>query len=106
MRCGLLILALLALAGCPDPLDRDPMPVVTVTATADPSFYQVGARLMGPAEARAELARIADAGRRQVTGSARMMVRIRTTPGADYGQVGQVVQWCQELGIQQVEMVR
>jgi biopolymer transport protein ExbD len=80
--------------------------VVTVSATPDPSFFQVGARLMGPAEARAELARIADASRRQVTGSARMVVRVRAAPGADYGQVGQVVQWCQELGINQVEMVR
>ncbi|MFM2092195.1 MAG: hypothetical protein RLZZ127_2684, partial [Planctomycetota bacterium] len=102
LRVVLVFAAMLALAGCPDPLDRDPMPVVTVTATADPSFFQVGARLMGPAEARAELARIADGSRRQVTGTARMVVRIKTAPGADYGQVDQVVQWCKELGIIQM----
>ena len=95
------ILMVVTVTGCWG--KRDPVPEHTVTVTADPNRYQFDGQIMAYDQVQAELQAIADKYRRGATGNARVYIKIITNPGADYGRVGDLVDWCASIGLDKIE---
>lgn len=93
----LVLLALLGLStGCDG--DRKPVPTLTIVVLAEPDQYTVNQQRMGLSGLEAELKRIADENRRQVTNSIRAYLYVHADAGVDYYRTQDVVNLATEMG--------
>lgn len=83
---------------------RDPVPEHAVTVTADLNRYLFDGQAMAYDQVQAELQTLADKTRRSTTGNARVYLKIINQPGADYGRVSELVDWCASIGIDKIEI--
>ena len=104
LRAAMLLLALSALTGCGE--DRPPVPVLHILIPAAAGVVEINGRSMPYAEAHAEIQRMADANRRPTTHHARLIVRTQIAPGGSAGTEAQVINWCQNAGIQNIHQIR
>jgi biopolymer transport protein ExbD len=101
-RCALLLalaLAVLLPTGCDD---RKPMPVITIVVLKVPGQYLVNQQSMDDAALDAELRKVANENRREITGQVRAYINITSDRGVDYYRTDDVVDRCTRLGFMNI----
>lgn len=94
---GVLLLVLAFLTGCED-VDRKPVTTLTIVVLAEPDLYTLDQQRLNRAGLEAELKRIAEENRRQVTSTIRAYVYVHADKGVDYYRTQEVVSLCTDLG--------
>jgi biopolymer transport protein ExbD len=96
IACGLL------LGGCIGDA-RKPIPVVTVVVLPADDAYQFNGQQMTFRQVADELTQLADHNRREKGKDVRAIVRLASRPGVDYGRVRDVEEFCNSIGLDQIE---
>jgi hypothetical protein len=101
-----LLLALVAacsllLAGCPG--DRKPMPVVTVVVLDADDSFQFNGQQMTWRQLSEELRQLAEHNRRPNSNDVRAIVRLSSRPGVAYDRVRDVEEYCNSIGLDNIE---
>ena len=97
----LLSVACMCMQGCWN--RPDPIPEHTVTVMTDMNRYIFDGQTMAYDQVQAELQAVADKNRRSSSGNSRAYIKIITQPGADYGRVGELVDFCAGIGLDKIE---
>jgi putative aminopeptidase FrvX len=95
-----LVVAAMAMGGCGD--DRKPVPVLSIRVLAD-GGYTLNKERMDLPKLRAEIERVADENRRDISHTTRVYVRIATQAGASQARKSDVVNHCISVGINSIE---
>jgi hypothetical protein len=90
-----------ALAGCAG--DRKPIPVVNVVVLPQDDAYLFNSQQMTFKQLADELSQLADHNHRDKGRDARAIVRLSSRPGTDYGRVRDVEEFCNSVGLDQIE---
>ena len=101
MLSALLAIACMGLQGCWN--RTDPIPEHTVTVMTDMNRYSFDGQTMAYDQVQAELQAVAEKNRRSSSGNSRAYIKIITQPGADYGRVGELVDFCAGIGLDKIE---
>ena len=101
MLSALLAAACICLNGCWN--RPDPIPEHTVTVMTDMNRYIFDGQTMAYDQVQAELQAVADKNRRTTSGNSRAYIKIISQPGADYGRVGELVDFCAGIGLDKIE---
>lgn len=99
----LLAVGLLLLAGCGAD-ERHPTPLIDIEIR--PTDYAIDGRKASYVQVRDDLARIAKENRREHTGTARAIIRMRLLPGAGEERVQELTEHCLAVGLAVIEVVR
>jgi hypothetical protein len=91
----------LVLAGCPG--ERKPIPVVNVGVLPQDDTYLFNGQRMTFRQLADELSQLAEHNRRSKGVDARAIVRLSSRPGVDYGRVRDVEEFCNSVGLDQIE---
>jgi len=94
--------ASLSLNGCWE--RPKPIPEHTVTVMADINRYQFDGQPMLYDQVQAELQAVAEKYRRSASSNSRAYVKIISQPGADYGRVGELIDYCAGIGLDKIEI--
>ncbi len=94
---------LLVVAGCMDSDERKPVPIVTVEVLREPEAYRYNGQRVSKKQLDEELRLLAEQHARERMGSARVIVRLRTEPGADYTRTTALQDQCIGLGLNKLE---
>lgn len=99
--CCLLLAVLLGLAGgCGQ--ERQPPPIHRIVLLSDPGLVEFDGERIGEAVLRRELAAIADASRRHVTGTGRARIAIVSSLGANDRRAQDLARYCMSIGLHSV----
>jgi hypothetical protein len=98
---ALALLSCLSLAGCPG--DRKPIPLVNVVVLPQDDAYLFNGQQMTFKQVADELTQLADHNRRDKGRDVRAIVRLSSRPGVDYGRVRDVEEFCNSIGLDQIE---
>ena len=69
----------------------------------DMNRYIFDGQTMAYDQVQAELQAVADKNRRTTSGNSRAYIKIISQPGADYGRVGELVDFCAGIGLDKIE---
>jgi hypothetical protein len=101
LLAALIVTALLA-GGCGD--EREPIPVYNVEVLDETGAYTIDGQRMDERQLEAELRRLAEASRRNVTHTCRAQVYITSRLGGDQVRVEQVRSLCLSIGFVQISV--
>ena len=101
IRIACLALLACALGGCYG--ERKPIPVVTVVVAPQEDAYVFNGQQMTFKQLADELTQLADHSRREKGQDARAIVRLSARPGVEYGRVRDIEEFCNSIGLDQIE---
>ena len=82
---------------------RKPIPVLEIEILPEPDAYLLDNQRMDYEHLKAELRRVADETRRDITNSCRAYVRLNLRRGASNERADDLVTYCSRIGLNQIE---